>query len=116
MHTSSPLQAIQHPLFTKHNLNVQIKRDDLIHPIISGNRRRTGGETEFLLFCALTRSCFADQRLIGKKHKLTAPISVQAKGHSLVPKMSIINGNDAPAKKIASPPPDPKRTAIANAE
>ena len=40
MHTSSPLQAIQHPLFTKHNLNVQIKRDDLIHPIISGNKWR----------------------------------------------------------------------------
>ena len=69
-----------------------------------------------MLFCELTLSCFADQRLIGKKHKLAAPISVQAKGHSLVSKISIINGNDAPAKKIMRPPPDPKRIAIANAE
>jgi len=40
MQTSSPLQTIQHPLFAKHQLEVKIKRDDLIHPIISGNKWR----------------------------------------------------------------------------
>lgn len=36
----SALQTIQHPLFLRHNLQVQIKRDDLIHPVISGNKWR----------------------------------------------------------------------------
>jgi 1-aminocyclopropane-1-carboxylate deaminase len=36
----SPLQKIQHPLFQKYNLNVYVKRDDLIHPFISGNKWR----------------------------------------------------------------------------
>lgn len=36
----SPLETIVHPLFTKHKVNVLIKRDDLIHPIISGNKWR----------------------------------------------------------------------------
>ncbi|NQY62216.1 MAG: pyridoxal-phosphate dependent enzyme [Alteromonadaceae bacterium] len=36
----SPLQVIQHPIFSKHQLHVQIKRDDLIHPTISGNKWR----------------------------------------------------------------------------
>jgi 1-aminocyclopropane-1-carboxylate deaminase len=36
----SQLQAIKHPLFSQHNLSVMIKRDDLIHPIISGNKWR----------------------------------------------------------------------------
>ncbi|WDD98195.1 1-aminocyclopropane-1-carboxylate deaminase/D-cysteine desulfhydrase [Thalassomonas actiniarum] len=40
MQTHSPLQTIQHPLFAKHKLEVKIKRDDLIHPIISGNKWR----------------------------------------------------------------------------
>ncbi|WDE04508.1 1-aminocyclopropane-1-carboxylate deaminase/D-cysteine desulfhydrase [Thalassomonas viridans] len=40
MQTASPLQTIQHPLFAKHKLDVKIKRDDLIHPIISGNKWR----------------------------------------------------------------------------
>ena len=40
MQTRSPLQIIQHPLFDKHRLQVQIKRDDLIHAIISGNKWR----------------------------------------------------------------------------
>ncbi|WDE10962.1 1-aminocyclopropane-1-carboxylate deaminase/D-cysteine desulfhydrase [Thalassomonas haliotis] len=40
MQTRSPLQTIQHPLFAKHRLEVKIKRDDLIHPIISGNKWR----------------------------------------------------------------------------
>jgi len=36
----SELETLQHPLFTKHNVQVQIKRDDMIHPIISGNKWR----------------------------------------------------------------------------
>ena len=36
----SPLQTIHHSLFRKHQLNVQIKRDDLLHPTISGNKWR----------------------------------------------------------------------------
>lgn len=36
----SPVNTIRHPLFTKYNVNVLIKRDDLIHPIISGNKWR----------------------------------------------------------------------------
>lgn len=36
----SPLQKIQHSTFEKHNLNVYVKRDDLIHPFISGNKWR----------------------------------------------------------------------------
>ncbi|MFT6418151.1 MAG: 1-aminocyclopropane-1-carboxylate deaminase [Cognaticolwellia sp.] len=40
MSTFSVLQTITHPVFTQHKLNVQIKRDDLIHNIISGNKWR----------------------------------------------------------------------------
>lgn len=40
MKTESPLQKIIHPLFEKHQLSVSIKRDDIIHPIISGNKWR----------------------------------------------------------------------------
>ncbi|REL29001.1 pyridoxal-phosphate dependent enzyme [Thalassotalea euphylliae] len=36
----SPIQQIEHPLFKAHQLTVFIKRDDLIHPIISGNKWR----------------------------------------------------------------------------
>ncbi|MGL1956526.1 MAG: pyridoxal-phosphate dependent enzyme [Colwellia sp.] len=36
----SLLQNVNHPLFTKHKIQVQIKRDDLLHPIISGNKWR----------------------------------------------------------------------------
>lgn len=36
----SPVHAVQHPLFLHHNIQVFIKRDDLIHPIISGNKWR----------------------------------------------------------------------------
>ncbi|WP_286270029.1 1-aminocyclopropane-1-carboxylate deaminase/D-cysteine desulfhydrase [Thalassotalea hakodatensis] len=36
----SPVQAIEHPLFTKHKLTVYVKRDDLIHPVVSGNKWR----------------------------------------------------------------------------
>jgi 1-aminocyclopropane-1-carboxylate deaminase len=40
MQTKSILQTINHPLFEKHQLTVSIKRDDTIHPIISGNKWR----------------------------------------------------------------------------
>lgn len=40
MSSFSALQAMTHPLFTKHKLTVHIKRDDLIHNIISGNKWR----------------------------------------------------------------------------
>lgn len=40
MYICSPLQTVEHPLFAHHHVTVQIKRDDLIHPIISGNKWR----------------------------------------------------------------------------
>ena len=36
----SILQKIHHPLFDKHTLDVRVKRDDLLHDIISGNKWR----------------------------------------------------------------------------
>ncbi|POG23628.1 1-aminocyclopropane-1-carboxylate deaminase [Aeromonas bestiarum] len=36
----SPLQAISHPLLTEHGVMLWCKRDDLIHPTISGNKWR----------------------------------------------------------------------------
>ncbi len=36
----SPVQQINHPLFAERGLSVFIKRDDLIHPLISGNKWR----------------------------------------------------------------------------
>jgi 1-aminocyclopropane-1-carboxylate deaminase len=36
----SPLQKIHHPLFDKYQLEVLVKRDDLLHGIISGNKWR----------------------------------------------------------------------------
>ncbi|MDM1049745.1 1-aminocyclopropane-1-carboxylate deaminase/D-cysteine desulfhydrase [Sphingobacterium hotanense] len=36
----SPIQRILHPLFTDHKVEVFIKRDDMIHPFISGNKWR----------------------------------------------------------------------------
>jgi 1-aminocyclopropane-1-carboxylate deaminase len=36
----SIIQKIELPLFKKHNIHVQIKRDDLIHDEISGNKWR----------------------------------------------------------------------------
>jgi 1-aminocyclopropane-1-carboxylate deaminase len=40
MQVASKLQKIYHPLFEKHQLCISIKRDDIIHPIISGNKWR----------------------------------------------------------------------------
>lgn len=36
----SPLQTIYHPLLKKQQLTLQVKRDDLLHPLISGNKWR----------------------------------------------------------------------------
>ena len=36
----SELQPLHHPLFTHYNVQVHVKRDDSIHPIISGNKWR----------------------------------------------------------------------------
>jgi len=40
MSLPSLLQTIKHSLFDRHKITVMIKRDDLIHPIISGNKWR----------------------------------------------------------------------------
>jgi 1-aminocyclopropane-1-carboxylate deaminase len=40
MHNFSPVHKINHPLFHHYGLNVSIKRDDLLHPVISGNKWR----------------------------------------------------------------------------
>ena len=40
LHLPSPLQEIEHPLFQKKKVRVYLKRDDLIHPMISGNKWR----------------------------------------------------------------------------
>lgn len=40
MNLPSRIDKIEHPIFKKHGLHVSIKRDDLIHPIISGNKWR----------------------------------------------------------------------------
>jgi 1-aminocyclopropane-1-carboxylate deaminase/D-cysteine desulfhydrase-like pyridoxal-dependent ACC family enzyme len=40
MNFPSRIEKIEHPVFNKHALEVFIKRDDLIHPIISGNKWR----------------------------------------------------------------------------
>ncbi|UEG51758.1 pyridoxal-phosphate dependent enzyme [Mucilaginibacter daejeonensis] len=46
----SPIHRWEHPVFSKAGLNVFIKRDDLIHPLISGNKWRK-------LKYALTDAC-----------------------------------------------------------
>ncbi len=40
MPNSSPITTIQHPIFAHAKIKVYVKRDDLIHPIISGNKWR----------------------------------------------------------------------------
>lgn len=40
MNSNSPLQKLTSALFEEHNINVYVKRDDLIHPYISGNKWR----------------------------------------------------------------------------
>lgn len=36
----SPLQTIHHPLLKQHNITLVVKRDDLLHPLIQGNKWR----------------------------------------------------------------------------
>jgi 1-aminocyclopropane-1-carboxylate deaminase len=55
----SPVHAWQHELFEEKELNVFIKRDDLIHPLISGNKWR---KLKYLLRKAHTE---------GKRHLVT---------------------------------------------
>lgn len=55
----SPVQPWQHPLFAEKGLNVFIKRDDMIHPLISGNKWRK-------LKYALTKA-----HSLGKTHLVT---------------------------------------------
>lgn len=37
-YSNTPVQSLQHPLFDEHNLQVFIKREDLNHPFVSGNK------------------------------------------------------------------------------
>lgn len=37
---ASPITPISHPLLQHHNIKLSIKRDDLLHPVISGNKWR----------------------------------------------------------------------------
>ncbi|TWR27486.1 1-aminocyclopropane-1-carboxylate deaminase/D-cysteine desulfhydrase [Mucilaginibacter pallidiroseus] len=55
----SPVQKIQHQLFTEKGIEVFIKRDDMIHPIISGNKWR---KLKYVL---------QDARLANKQHLVT---------------------------------------------
>lgn len=38
MNKTTPLQRLEHPLFNAHRVQVWIKRDDLNHPLIQGNK------------------------------------------------------------------------------
>lgn len=38
--TNTPIQPIYHPIVQKHQVDLWIKRDDLIHPFVSGNKWR----------------------------------------------------------------------------
>ncbi|MDT3402402.1 1-aminocyclopropane-1-carboxylate deaminase/D-cysteine desulfhydrase [Mucilaginibacter terrae] len=55
----SPVQPWQHPLFAEKGLNVFIKRDDMIHPLISGNKWRKLKHT------------LIKAQLLGKTHLVT---------------------------------------------
>ncbi|TGE83127.1 1-aminocyclopropane-1-carboxylate deaminase [Pseudoalteromonas sp. KS88] len=58
--SESPLQQITSPILLKQNLTLHIKRDDLLHPLISGNKwrklkynlisMRTQGKSELVTF------------------------------------------------------------------
>ncbi|ATG75266.1 1-aminocyclopropane-1-carboxylate deaminase [Zobellella denitrificans] len=49
--TSSPLQPLHHPLLRRHGIRLSIKRDDLLHPRLSGNKWR---KLKYVLRQALT--------------------------------------------------------------
>lgn len=40
MISHTPVEQLFHPLFERHHIKVYVKRDDLIHPVISGNKWR----------------------------------------------------------------------------
>ena len=39
-HSPSPLQTLEHATFAKRGLQLLVKRDDLLHPVVSGNKWR----------------------------------------------------------------------------
>ncbi len=51
---ASPLQRLEHELFTQKKIQLWIKRDDLIHPIVSGNKWR---KLKYVLQEALKLGC-----------------------------------------------------------
>lgn len=40
LNTNTAVQEVEHPIATKHHIRLWMKRDDLIHPFISGNKWR----------------------------------------------------------------------------
>lgn len=50
----SPLEKINHPIWTKKNIHLYIKRDDLIHPEVSGNKWR---KLKYFLLRAQHKKC-----------------------------------------------------------
>ena len=36
--TQVPIEKFDHPILTRHGVEVDVKRDDLIHPVVSGNK------------------------------------------------------------------------------
>ncbi len=51
---NSPIQQLKHPLLAERNVRLWVKRDDLIHPIISGNKWR---KLKYLLEDARQQGC-----------------------------------------------------------
>ncbi len=54
MNIPSPVEPLKYPLFSQHNIQVDIKRDDLIHETISGNKWR---KLKYLLEDAKVKKC-----------------------------------------------------------
>ena len=50
----SPIQTLRHPLLNHHNVSLSVKRDDLLHPIISGNKWR---KLKYNLIAAHKQQC-----------------------------------------------------------
>ena len=53
-YAASGIDHIKHPLLGKYNLRVMVKRDDLLHPIITGNKWR---KLKYILEHALSLDC-----------------------------------------------------------
>jgi 1-aminocyclopropane-1-carboxylate deaminase/D-cysteine desulfhydrase-like pyridoxal-dependent ACC family enzyme len=50
-HAAAIVEPVQHPVLAEHDIQLHIKRDDLLHPIISGNKWR---KLKYTLLHALT--------------------------------------------------------------